>query len=456
MTTITRRHLLALGGAMSLTWLGLDRRLAAAEPAALARLPALVPDAQGLLDLPPGFRYEIVSRAGAAMIDGFRTPGAMDGMAAFAGPDASVLLVRNHELSPGHAKESAFGADRALFAMVPPGRCYDVGGGTTPSLGGTTTIVVDAKTGALRHEFLSLAGTNRNCAGGPTPWGSWITCEEDRTMPGTNDKGWVAEQAHGYAFEVPATAEPGLAEPVPLRAMGRFNREAVAIDPASGIVYQTEDAGDGVFTRFIPTEPGNLRAGGRLQALRLEGFAKATTNNWDAQDIAVGQSFACTWVDIAKPEDNPGRQAREQGCQAFTRGEGCWYGKGAVWFACTDGGVARKGQIWRYEPGANANDGGHLTLFVQPDDGAVLENVDNLTVAPWGGLIACEDNASRDATPENRLVHIRSDGVPELFAINRLNNGEMAGACFSPDGTWMYVNIMYPGMTLAITGPWPS
>lgn len=441
---------------MSLTWLGLDRRLAAAEPGGLAPLLDLVPDPKGLLDLPAGFRYEVVSRAGAVMADGFRTPSAMDGMAAFAGPAGSVLLVRNHELNPVHVKEGPFGAENALFGKLPADRCYDAGGGSTPAQGGTTTLVIDAETGALRHEFLSLAGTNRNCAGGPTPWGSWISCEEDVTRPGTSDKGVISEQAHGYAFEVPATAEPALAAPIPLRAMGCFKREAIAIDPASGIVYQTEDTRDGVFTRFIPTEPGNLRAGGRLQALRLQGFTATTTSNWDAQDVAVGQSFPCAWVDIAEPENNPAKQARAQGCPAFTRGEGCWYGNGAVWFACTDGGIARKGQIWRYQPGATADEGGTLTLFVQPDDAAVLENVDNLTVAPWGGLFACEDNASKGATPENRLVHIRPDGRGEVFAVNRLNTSELAGACFSPNGKWCYVNIMYPGITLAITGPWPT
>jgi len=453
---LSRRRLLQWGSALSLTWLGLDRRLAGAEPWNVPRLPALVPDPQRLLDLPPGFRYVIVSKSGARMADGLITPGAMDGMAAFAGPAGSILLVRNHELTPGNVADGPFGADLAGFAALAPASVYDRGGNRQPSQGGTTTVVLDGATGTLRHEFLSLAGTNRNCAGGPTPWGSWISCEEDLTTVGTNDRGWQADRRHGYAFEVPARAEPGLAEPIPLRAMGRFNREAVAIDPASGIVYQTEDARDGVFTRFVPHKPGELRAGGKLQALRILEYPNPVTSNWGAAPFPVGATHACSWVDIANPDDNPAAQARAQGAQAFTRGEGCWFGSDAVWFACTDGGPARKGQIWRYVPGLTSDDGGSLTLFVEPNDGAVLENVDNITVTPWGALFACEDNSSKGASPENRMLHVRPDGLAEVFAVNRLNSGELAGACFSPDGKWCFVNIMYPGLTLAITGPWAT
>jgi uncharacterized protein len=86
----------------------------------------------------------------------------------------------------------------------------------------------------------------------------------------------------------------------------------------------------------------------------------------------------------------------------------------------------------------------------------VLENVDNVVTTPFGGLIACEDNASRDATPENRLIWIGPDASCQVLAINRLNFSELAGACFSPDGRWLFVNIQDPGLTMAITGPWPT
>lgn len=454
---LTRRHLMILGGAWSLTMFGLDRNAAAAEPRSLPHsgFGPLIKDPKGLLDLPAGFSYVVVSQAGAKMADGLQTPAAMDGMAAFAGPDDTVILVRNHELNPDAVGAGPFGANNADLSKVGD-RIYDAGDGKTPSLGGTTTVVVNGTTGALVHEFLSLIGTNRNCAGGPTPWGSWITCEEDTATPGTNDKGITTSKRHGYAFEVPAKADVGLAEPIPLTAMGRFHREAVAIDPATGIVYQTEDNRQGVFYRFIPAEPGNLRAGGKLQALKIDGYSPNNTYNWDQRDIAVGQQFTCSWVDIADPDNNPAKEAVAKGCQMFTRSEGIWHGAGGIWFSCTDGGSQRKGQIWHYLPGTTAADGGKLTLFVEPDDGAVMENVDNLTVTPWGDLFGCEDNASRGASPENRLVHINQAGVPTVFAVNRESNSELAGACFSPDGKWCFLNLMYPGKTLAITGPWPT
>ena len=112
------------------------------------------------------------------------------------------------------------------------------GSGELPCLGGTTTLVYDTRTQTLEKHFLSLIGTIRNCAGGLTPWNTWITCEETmQKAEGTYDAD------HGYNFEVPASADIGLADPIPLKAMGRFNHEAVAVDPKTGIVYETEDRG---------------------------------------------------------------------------------------------------------------------------------------------------------------------------------------------------------------------
>ena len=458
---LSRRSLLRLGGATALALLGLDRRFAAEAPAgaAAAGFGPLRRDPAGILDLPAGFRYVIVSRMGETMADGLLVPGGSDGMACFAAADGTLRLVRNHELYPGDVGAGAFGRDNARFARVDRARVYDAGDGTAPALGGTTTVVVDAATGACRSQWLSLAGTWRNCAGGPTPWGSWVTCEETTQRAGTTDKGLVIARDHGFAFEVPAAAD-GLVEPTPLTAMGRFHREAIAVDPASGAVYQTEDTANGVFYRFLPAQSGRLGAGGRLQALRIRGHAKPDTRNWTAKDIAVGAELLVDWVDIADPLDRTAAQATAAGAHIFTRGEGCWSGNGLVWFACTDGGPQRKGQIWRYQPSpvegtpGEKADPGRLVLFVEPDDGALLENVDNVTVAPWGDVLGSEDNASRGASPENRVLGITPAGA--IYPLASTTLSEIAGPCFSPDGRWLFINIQAPGLTCAITGPWPQ
>ena len=241
----------------------------------------LVPYPNGLLDLPSGFQYQAFSRTGEIMSDGSPVPGGHDGMAAFPGPQNTVILVRNHELSPNSTTE-----------VVGPNP-YD-----PLCKGGTTTLQVGSNRQLVNH-YASLSGTYRNCAGGPTPWGSWITCVENTSTPATNRPGNATNvsQLHGYNFEVPARATVPV-NPVPLVAMGRFNHEAVAIDPRTGIVYETEDQRDSLFYRFLPSQPNNLSAGGTLQALKIKNRPQAKT----FAGFPQGQPIPVEWVTIDNPD----------------------------------------------------------------------------------------------------------------------------------------------------------
>jgi secreted PhoX family phosphatase len=395
----------------------------------------LVPDAGGLLDLPAGFSYRVISSLGEAMSDGGTVPDAADGMGCFDLGGGKIALVRNHELQPQHDGGGV------------SGMAYDtVARSLVPLPGGTTTIVLDGGTLAVERQFRSLAGTIRNCAGGVTPWGSWLTCEEDVSKPGPRQN-----KEHGYVFEVPAAAT-GLVDPVPLKAMGRFNHEAATVDPASGAVYLTEDRQDGLLYRFLPEVPGHLAEGGRLQALAFE--RPADTRNWTAAGVRVGDWYAIRWIDldnVEAPEDDLRRRGAAAGAALFARGEGIWMGRGEIYFACTSGGAAKLGQIFRLRPHAGAPD--RLQLFFESTSPDQFNYGDNLTVAPNGHLIVCEDQYTE--VVDNHLRGITPAG--EAYPLARLHEQtELAGACFSPDGRTLFVNVYSPTKTLAITGPWSA
>lgn len=393
----------------------------------------LVPDPAGVLDLLPGFSYRVISRLGDAMTDGGTVPDKADGMGAFALPGGKIALVRNHELMPN---DDGGGAS---------GRAYDtIAKSVIPLPGGTTTIVLDASTLKVERQFRSLSGTIRNCAGGVTPWGSWLTCEENVSRADgriNND--------HGYVFEVPAAAT-GPVDPVPLVAMGRFNHEAAAVDPVTGIVYLTEDREDGLLYRFIPKVPGRLAAGGRLQALAINTLPDS--RNWNGITFATGQGLPVRWVDLdhpEAPEDDLRKRGAKAGAMLFARGEGIHMGEGELYFVCTSGGAAKLGQIFRLVPGRGGVD--RLHLFFESTSIDQFNFGDNLTVAPNGHLIVCEDQYTKNV--DNHLRGITPDG--RAYPVGRLRvQTELAGACFSPDGKVLFVNAFRPAMTFAITGPW--
>jgi secreted PhoX family phosphatase len=433
--------------------------LPAAARSDVAPFGPLLPDPDRILDLPAGFSYRIVSRAGDPMHDGLRVPHAHDGMAAFAGDNGRIILVCNHELAIHELGRSAYGPDAASVPEFVWPKLYDAGSRKTPSAGGTTTTIYDPATRTTERQFLSLAGTEINCAGGPTPWGSWLSCEECFKTPGTF-LGRTRDKAHGYVFEVPAYAD-GLVEPRPITAMGQFMHEAAVVHPASGIVYMTEDRHNSLFYRFMPNEPGNLLAGGRLQALGIAGEPFYSTSNWSrTPDMRVGETLATHWVDldnVDSSDDDLRERGAIRGAVAFARGEGLCCADNDIAFTCTIGGRARLGQVFSYSPSEHEGTAretqspGRLTLVAEANRNSLLQNADNITLAPWRDLLVCEDSGSHCG-----IVGIGPDGQQYAVADNAYSDSELAGVCFSPAGDILFVNIQYPGMTLAITGPWPA
>lgn len=378
----------------------------------------LVPDPKGVLDLPSGFTYRRLSETGQTMTDGYRVPGGHDGMAAFAGSNGNTVLIRNHELSP--SSSNGVGA--------PSSKKYN-----SQARGGCTKLVVSSTRTLVEHRGV-LAGTIRNCAGGPTPSGSWLSCEE--TFETNNTK------RHGYVFEVPSSATT-FVTPVPLTAMGRFNHEGAAVDPNTGYVYMTEDRSNGLFYRFVPNQRSNLSAGGVLYALKITGSSGINTTT----GFPKNTPRAVEWVKIDTPDpatDTVRTQGYNKGAARFSGGEGIFYGSGYVYFTCKSGGSSGEGQIWRYSPTNNS-----VELYIEPNNSGVLDNPDNIVVFPNRDIFLCEDGSGTDY-----VLGITPSGTLYKFAKNALNTSEFAGACFSPDGQTMFVNIQTPGITLAIWGPW--
>jgi hypothetical protein len=422
----------------------------------------LIPDPKGLFDLPEGFSYTVVSHAGQTMSDGLLVPQKMDGMGCFKLDADRVVLVRNHELKSIDLDISAFGPGGALKGKLPAGKLFDMTDDDQPLGGGTTSLIYDLKKRTLEAQHLSLVGTVTNCCGGRTPWGSWLSCEET-----LQSKGVGVKNDHGWVFEVPSGLR-GIVDPAPIKAMGRFRHEAACIDPRTGIAYMTEDSSDGfgLFYRYLPNDRTRLLAGGRLQALGIKGQAEADPRNWEEVYWKAGDWRDVTWIDL-DGVDNPYEDLRyrghAKGAAWFARGEGVFFGDGELYFACTNGGAGKLGQIMRYRPSAEegqpgeAGKPGRLQLFVEPTDQKVMEMCDNLTVSPWGHLFVCEDkigglNYLRAVTPNGKTYTMARNAMPGSGDV--ASNSELAGVCFSPDGTTLFVNIYQPGTTLAVTGPW--
>jgi secreted PhoX family phosphatase len=437
---ISRRTFIGLGG-MSAAALLLGSKGVLSQTNGSAGYGALVEDPGGLIDLPEGFQYRVISKEGTPLSSGGKVPGDHDGMAAFPGPsNNTTVLVRNHELNP---------SDGSAVPQKNPYRPV----GEAP--GGTTGILVNLENRKKIKDYVTSSGTLNNCAGGATPWGTWLTCEEDRSPN------------HGFVFEVdPNDPENNLSR-TPIREMGYFSHEAVDIDPRTGIAYLTEDDFRGAIVapnaevvaddtppgtrvsflyRYIPTNkkqrPGALQDGGKLQVMTLE---EMPNYNFDLANPE--QRFGVVWKNVNWEE--PHEDAEDLGAARFNRLEGAYFAGGAFWFDDTIGGEARLGQIFRYLPSSNT-----LELFYEGTEKGKMESPDNIVVTPWGDLWFAEDDAVNDGDIINRVMGITPDGQVYPFANNRLNDSEFAGPTFSPDGNTFFVNFQGdPGMTFAIWGP---
>lgn len=477
-----------------------------------------------LLQLPPGFSYRSHGWTGDAMDDGAPTPGSHDGMAAVlsrrVGRGSELLLVRNHErglvatsaeaIPAPHSYASTMvdGIITVLYGSLP----IRIGAGgivTNPSApapapfvgypaGGTSNLVF--RDNQWAGSMGSLGGTLGNCAGGPTPWGSWLTCEET-----IYDFSTIGGKKHGYVFEVAADPTQTIAEPIV--GMGRFIHEAVAVDPATGIVYETEDNRNiAAFFRYVPADTsgavGSLHRGGTLQAARIKTLVRqarpstlAQANDQGLLNPDIGDEYELEWVNIADPDADPvvvaGQpggvslgfaagptyQALTQGCARMSRGEGIWYSAGKMFIVDTAAGVNGSGSVGNGEGAV-----WELTLatmrlraiFVSGHQTAG-NNPDNVTVSPRGGVVLCEDGGgSTDAFGTGaRLLGLNPAGEAYIFCKNNVNlsaqqvagagktvsaadhrGSEFCGATFDPTGRVLFANIQTPGITVAITGPW--
>jgi secreted PhoX family phosphatase len=402
-----------------------------------------------------------VTQAGVTKLkSGQPTPGTHDGTAAFDGPHGTYTLIQNHEI----------GSNNALGVPQIAGTVYDSGVG---SAGGCTVISVD-RDGKNLGEWVGISGTVTNCAGGRTPWDTWLTCEETEE---------IRSKRHGYVFEVDPYDQRANRDPKPIKALGRYAHEALAIDEDRTHIYLSEDASgpNGTFYRW--SAPSGYRLSSRSYKDladkdfgTLEALAILGDDGKPIPDVAYLTSaqllrpFRVTWVPVPD-RDGMTTSVRKQFTDGqITRGkkfEGVWGTREGVYVVnsyaesgTTDlpaDGVPHDGMVWFYNydkrtiqlvtyfPESAAADAGTEAKYNDFN----FDGPDNVTVTPWGSLILAEDgNAS------SHVLSATPGGPTYAIARNMLNDSEFTGPTFSHDGKVLFVNIQTPGITFAITGPW--
>lgn len=474
----TRRALLTGGvtAGVGIAVAGAVPSLAQATPKAPRRsgghkpFPPLEDDPKGILALPAGFRYTIVTRTGTTELDHGQglTPSSHDGMAVFDAGHGRYTIIQNHEIDPG----AQYGVPNVK------GTVYDAG----VLNGGGCTVITTDRSGRNHGEFVGLSGTAANCSGGPTPWETWLTCEETEDRAGeawTSDgqKG-VYQKDHGYVFEV---TSDGRSDPRPIKCFGRYAHEALAIGKDRTSVYLSEDAGgpNGLFYRW--SAPRGVKLGPRMlthlapDAGTLAAMAIVMDDGSVLPDVAyltsaqMGRPFPVKWVTV------PDRDARTVPVRKqftdgqVTRGkkfEGVWGTDEGVYvvnsYAFDEGelpadAVPHDGMVWFYDyreqtiqlvtyfPHQATAASGDAAKY----DDLTFDGPDNVTVTPWGSLVLAEDGAGA-----SHVLSSFPGGPTYAIARNQLNDSEFCGPTFTEDGKVLFVNMQTPGLTLAITGPW--
>ena len=379
----------------------------------------LEPDENGLM-LPANFRSRMIARGGLPVLPTpYIWPIFPDGAACFPADDGGWNLVVNSE-TPSHG-------------AMPDG---------IQRLGGASAIHFDAA-GEVTAAYSVLNGTRTNCAGGPTPWGTWLSCEEFDD----GDNGPTASA--GHVWECDPT---GKAKAIRRDALGAFKHEAAAVDPATHQVYLTEDKGDGRFYRFTPATFSGTQAdldAGTLAAAQLLGPA--------------GGPWNVAWHTIPDPAATT-VQTRKQvpATTPFRGGEGSFYDGGIVYFATTG-----DDKVWRYHIEAQTMDILYDAADPPNQGNTVVKGIDNVLVSPSGDVFLAEDGDNMELvmiTPDNIVAPVvRATGPQHGFA-NPLpdpadevpTDSEMTGPTFSPDGSRLYFSSQRAfvfGVTYEVTGP---